>query len=62
MSIITRILFQQFGQNMNPTDKRMTSERCAHLTFVAIVNRLEEAWPCFFPVLPIMYFNQVSIL
>jgi dehydrogenase/reductase SDR family member 7 len=47
---------------MNPTDKRMTSERCAHLTFVAIVNRLEEAWPCFFPVLPIMYFNQVSIL
>ena len=43
---------------MKVSDKRMTSERCSYLTFVAIVNKLEEAWLCFFPVLPLMYFNQ----
>ena len=43
---------------MKATDKRMPAERCAHLTLVAIVNKLEEAWLCFFPILPIMYCNQ----
>ena len=43
---------------MRPTDKRMTSERCAFLSFVAIAHKLEEAWICFFPVLPLMYISQ----
>ena len=43
---------------MKPTDKRMTSERCAFLSFVAIAHKLEEAWICFFPVLPLMYISQ----
>ena len=43
---------------MKASDKRMTSERCAHLSFVAIVNQLEEAWLCFFPALPLIYFGQ----
>ena len=36
----------------------MTSERCAFLSFVAIAHKLEEAWICFFPVLPLMYISQ----
>ena len=51
-------LLQQFGEDMKASDKRMTSERCAHLSFVAIVNQLEEAWLCFFPALPLIYFGQ----
>jgi hypothetical protein len=43
---------------MKSSDKRMTAERCAVLTWTAVVNKLEEAWICFFPVLPIMYFSQ----
>ena len=43
---------------MRATDKRMTSERCAFLSLVAIAHKLEEAWLCFFPVLPLMYISQ----
>ena len=43
---------------MSPTDKRMTAERCARLSLVAIVNEIEEAWITFFPVLPMLYFSQ----
>ncbi len=43
---------------MRPTDKRMTSERCGFLSLVAIAHKLEEAWICFFPVLPLMYISQ----
>ena len=57
--VYTRSCFlQQFGEDMKASDKRMTSERCAHLSFVAIVNQLEEAWLCFFPALPLIYFGQ----
>ena len=49
---------QEFGEDMKASDKRMTSERCAHLSFVAIVNQLEEAWLCFFPALPLIYVGQ----
>lgn len=43
---------------MSATDKRMTAERCARLSLVAIANDLPEAWITFFPILPLMYFNQ----
>lgn len=51
---------EQFGENMSSGDKRMTSERCAQLSLVAIANRLYESWICFFPVILIMYLNQYA--
>merc|ERR1712156_463976 len=49
---------EAFNESMQSTDKRMTSERCAFLSLVAIAHQLEEAWICFFPVLPLMYISQ----
>merc|ERR1712156_72006 len=49
---------EAFNETMQSTDKRMTSERCAFLSLVAIAHQLEEAWICFFPVLPLMYISQ----
>jgi len=49
---------QSFGGSMSVTDKRMTAERCAHLSLVALSHQLTESWICFFPVLPLMYFSQ----
>jgi len=49
---------EDFNESMRATDKRMTSERCAFLSLVAIAHKLEEAWLCFFPVLPLMYISQ----
>jgi len=47
-----------FGEPMTAADKRMTAERCAHLSLVAIANSLPESWICFKPVLPLMYASQ----
>lgn len=49
---------ESFGESMNATDRRMTAERCAELSLVAIVNRVPESWICFRPVLPLMYASQ----
>ena len=38
---------EKFGESMRSTDKRMTSERCAELSLIAIVNKLPESWICF---------------
>ncbi|XP_046687421.1 dehydrogenase/reductase SDR family member 7-like [Homalodisca vitripennis] len=46
---------QKFMQHQDPTDKRMTTERCAKLCAVAIANRLDEAWMGLFPVVPLCY-------
>lgn len=48
----------QFGESMTAADKRMTAERCAQLSLVAIANSLAESWICFKPVLPLMYASQ----
>jgi dehydrogenase/reductase SDR family protein 7 len=42
-------LLQEFSEN------RMTSERCAYLSLVALANRLNEAWLSKFPALPGVY-------
>lgn len=47
--------FQKFMQDQDPSDKRMTSERCAKLCAIAIANRLDEAWMGLFPVVPLCY-------
>jgi len=49
---------EKFGQEMHVTDKRMTAERCAHLSLVAIAHHITESWICFFPALPMMYAVQ----
>ena len=38
---------EKFGESMRSSDKRMTSERCAELSLIAIVNKLPESWICF---------------
>jgi dehydrogenase/reductase SDR family protein 7 len=43
---------------MQAGEKRMATERCAHLSAVAIANRLDEAWIALHPVLLIMYLAQ----
>ena len=43
---------------MEPGEKRMATERCAHLTAVAIANRLDEVWISLHPVLLILYVAQ----
>jgi len=49
---------ESFGEDMNKGDRRMTAERCAELSLVAIANQIPESWICFRPVLPLMYANQ----
>ncbi|XP_023334249.1 dehydrogenase/reductase SDR family member 7-like isoform X3 [Eurytemora carolleeae] len=49
---------ERFGESMKPGDKRMTAERCAELSLIAVANKLPESWLCFAPVLPMMYLNQ----
>ena len=56
--LTTLLSFQAFNENMKAGDKRMTAERCGYLSLVAIAHKLEEAWICFFPVLPLMYISQ----
>jgi len=45
----------KFGQEVQATDRRMTSERCAYLSLVAIANRLDETWTALFPVILVVY-------
>ncbi|XP_073981133.1 dehydrogenase/reductase SDR family member 7-like isoform X2 [Rhodnius prolixus] len=44
-----------FGEEINKTDKRMETSRCAYLSAVAIVNRLDEVWMAVFPAIPLTY-------
>jgi hypothetical protein len=40
---------------MKETDRRMTAERCAFLSAVAMANRIEESWNGIFPIIPVLY-------
>ena len=44
--------------DMEKGDHRMTAERCAHLSAVAIANHLDEAWISLQPELSYLYLNQ----
>lgn len=48
-------MFQKFGQAVGDNDKRMTAERCAKLSLIAVVNKLDEAWIALFPLIPMVY-------
>jgi dehydrogenase/reductase SDR family protein 7 len=43
---------------MNPSEKRMSTPRCAELCALAIANRLDEAWIALNPVLLFTYAYQ----
>lgn len=43
---------------MNPSDRRLTTDRCAKLCLIAIVNKIDEAWITLSPVLITMYASQ----
>ena len=45
---------------MTQKERRMTTERCAYLCAVSIVNNLDEAWISINPVLLSMYFSQYA--
>ena len=51
-------LLQELGLDMEAGDHRMTAERCAHLSAVAIANQLDEAWISLQPELSYLYLNQ----
>jgi len=40
---------------MQVTDRRMTAERCAFLSSVAMANGVEESWMGLFPIIPLLY-------
>ena len=40
---------------MKVTDRRMTAERCAFLSLVAMANHIEESWIGIFPIVPLIY-------
>lgn len=33
----------------------MKAERCAYLSLIAVVNKLDEVWMAMFPILPLIY-------
>lgn len=43
---------------MDPSERRMTSERCASLIAVAVANRLDEVWVSPHPELLYLYLFQ----
>lgn len=47
-----------FGDHVCNTNKRMSAERCGHLSAVAIANKLDEAWISIQPCLAYYYFAQ----
>ncbi|ESO90160.1 hypothetical protein LOTGIDRAFT_218247 [Lottia gigantea] len=49
---------KEFGGTMSPTDKRVTTDRCASLMAVAVANKLDEVWIALQPILFFMYLFQ----
>jgi len=46
---------EKYGISAQPTDRRMTSERCGYLCAVAIANKTAESWMAVFPLIPATY-------
>lgn len=51
----TIFLFQKYNQTVQPTDRRMTSERCGHLYALAIANKTHLSWVGTFPINFLLY-------
>ncbi|XP_050525503.1 dehydrogenase/reductase SDR family member 7 isoform X2 [Daktulosphaira vitifoliae] len=48
---------EKFGLSHSPTDNRMSAERCARLSCIAIANKLKESWIGKFPIIPLLYLS-----
>ncbi|KAG5681869.1 hypothetical protein PVAND_011276 [Polypedilum vanderplanki] len=46
---------QKYNQPVQPTDRRMTAERCAKLFAIALANNIDLSWSGIFPVNMIAY-------
>ncbi|KAG4070073.1 hypothetical protein HA402_013733 [Bradysia odoriphaga] len=60
-SDITREAFAtKIGEKVDiviqPTDRRMATDRCAYLCLVAIANKLDESWQALFPLIIVTHF------
>lgn len=51
-----KYFLKKYGIPAQPTDNRMTGERCAELCAVAIANRCRECWMGPFPFMFSCYF------
>ena len=49
---------QKFNEDWAPSANRMPTERCAHLSLVAVAHGLSEVWISPRPVLQMLYANQ----
>lgn len=54
----TEEIGKKFESQMQPTDKRIPTQRCAELCAIAIANKLDEVWIAYHPVLLFTYLNQ----
>ncbi|XP_019875109.1 dehydrogenase/reductase SDR family member 7 [Aethina tumida] len=46
---------EKYNQTTQPTDRRMTAERCGDLCAISIANKLRESWMGLFPLMPFTY-------
>nr|CAI5837522.1 unnamed protein product [Callosobruchus analis] len=46
---------EKYGLQVQPTDKRMTAERCGYLNAVALVNKTKESWIAIRPIIALTY-------
>ncbi|CAH1975117.1 unnamed protein product [Acanthoscelides obtectus] len=46
---------EKYGVSVQPTDKRMTAERCGYLNAVALANKTKESWIAIRPIIPLTY-------
>lgn len=53
----TSELGKKYGQSVQPTDKRMTGERCGHLMAIAIANKTMTSFAGPFPVPMLIYIS-----
>jgi len=58
--IVKEAFTTKVGEKVNkvyqPTERRMTADRCAYLCLVAIANKLDESWQALFPLIIVTYF------
>ncbi|KAG4070076.1 hypothetical protein HA402_013736 [Bradysia odoriphaga] len=58
--IVREAFTTKIGEKVNkvyqPTERRMTADRCAYLCLVAIANKLDESWQALFPLIIVTYF------
>ncbi|XP_044762565.1 dehydrogenase/reductase SDR family member 7 isoform X2 [Coccinella septempunctata] len=52
----TNTIGQKYGKSVQPTDRRMTGERCGHLCAMVLANKIRESWVALSPVILFTYF------